>query len=65
MSNFTDNMIEDGFDNPEDYMRYLENLSLEEYFNYQDLDIEEKDIHSDDDYDIEYISKEKPKQCKL
>ncbi|MDA9907191.1 hypothetical protein N9D22_02265 [Flavobacteriaceae bacterium] len=59
MSNFTDNMIEDGFDNPEDYMRYLENLSLEEYFNYQDLDIEIKDIHSDDDYDIEYISKEK------
>jgi len=37
MSNFNDNMIEDGFDNLEEYLRYLQNLSF---------DIEEENIQS-------------------
>src|SRR5690606_8725459 len=55
MSNFIDNMIEDGFENPEEYMRYLENLSFEEYSNYNDFNIEEKDIYSIENQEIENI----------
>ena len=44
MSDFTDKMIENGFDDPEEYMRYLENLSFDEYSNFYDFNIEEDDI---------------------
>lgn len=46
-------MIEDGFDDPEEYMRYLENLSFE---NFLDFDIEEEDIYSLEDETIEEIN---------
>lgn len=45
MSSFTDKMIEDGFDDPEEYLRYLETLSIEEYSNAFNFNIEEENIY--------------------
>jgi hypothetical protein len=44
MSDFTDKMIENGFEDPEEYMRYLENISFDECSNYYDINFEEDDI---------------------
>ncbi len=52
MSGFTDMMIEDGFDDPQEYMNYLENQNNYHEIQDEDSEIEEEDDEVDD-YDKE------------
>lgn len=45
MSSFTDLMLEEGYDNPEDFMRYLEGLNN---VDFPDIDIQEDYLYSNE-----------------
>lgn len=47
MSSFTDLMLEEGYDNPEDFMRYLEGLNE---LDFPDIDIKEDNLYSTEIY---------------